>query len=217
MLVEPTGVITTGVCEIQSERCVAKTAAPITVVWTAPARKQVNVCAPCLEEMVANGEWEVAHSRIRHRYDVAVVDKTGRLIVAAEVKGSPQAQRPVNIEQAVRIYRNLVSHSALAAAPYFVLVVFPSDFFIWARGASIGHAASPTFKVHDYATLKPFTNSDADVADPGAQEEIVAQWLEHLSATPPEQTSPKSWVSKSGLHAAVHGGKVVRQAAALPG
>jgi hypothetical protein len=80
--VEPTGVLFVGVCDIQTEVCTARTAAPVTAVWTLPARTQVNVCRSCLDEMVRQGEWQVEGARLRRRADVEVFDHAGNLLVS---------------------------------------------------------------------------------------------------------------------------------------
>ncbi|MBD2626143.1 hypothetical protein [Trichormus variabilis] len=68
--VEPSGVILKDICEIQTEKCVAKDSpAAITAVWYSPGRKQVNVCRSCLDEMVRRGEWEIKGARLGCRPD----------------------------------------------------------------------------------------------------------------------------------------------------
>jgi hypothetical protein len=54
--VEPSGVILHGVCDIQTERCTAKTGGAITAVWGPPGRTQIKVCRVCLEEKMRRGE-----------------------------------------------------------------------------------------------------------------------------------------------------------------
>ncbi len=60
MKIEPTGVVLVDVCGVQTEKCVARNAAPVTAVWTLPARAQVNVCRPCLEEQIRSGDWQIS-------------------------------------------------------------------------------------------------------------------------------------------------------------
>ena len=62
--IEPSGVTLKGVCSIQTERCTAKTEAPITAVWGPPGQTQINVCRVCLEEKMRLGEWEVEGARL---------------------------------------------------------------------------------------------------------------------------------------------------------
>jgi len=67
MQVEPSGVVMTGECDIKTDVCTARTAKPITAVWTPPGRTQVNVCRACLDEKIRTGEWQVEGARVRPR------------------------------------------------------------------------------------------------------------------------------------------------------
>ena len=60
--VEPSGVMMTGKCSVQTEKCIARsTAGRITAAWgPLPARGQIDVCGPCLRDMVRRREWTVA-------------------------------------------------------------------------------------------------------------------------------------------------------------
>ena len=63
--IEPSGVVLVGVCSVQTERCTAQQAKPITAVWGPPGRTQINVCHSCLEEKMRLGEWDVEGARIQ--------------------------------------------------------------------------------------------------------------------------------------------------------
>src|SRR5258705_7574917 len=108
--IEPSGVVLIAVCAIRTENCVAKTAAPITAVWTLPGRVQVNVCRPCLEEQVRLGEWEIRGAKIESRADVAVYSPDNKLQLVVEVKKKPRAQANLK-DWATKVRRNLVAHS----------------------------------------------------------------------------------------------------------
>ena len=60
--VEPSGVILRGVCSIQTERCTAKTEAPITAVWGPDHRVRCRLmCAACVLKKRCgseNGQWK---------------------------------------------------------------------------------------------------------------------------------------------------------------
>jgi hypothetical protein len=62
--VDPTGVVFSGVCHIQTDRCMAREWGPLTAVWGPPGRTQVNVCGACLEEMVRTHAWDVEGARL---------------------------------------------------------------------------------------------------------------------------------------------------------
>lgn len=61
--VEPTHITMIGECEIKSDKCQAKTPAPIMAVLTRE-HKQINVCGACLREQVKRSKWEVEGTRI---------------------------------------------------------------------------------------------------------------------------------------------------------
>jgi hypothetical protein len=63
MRVEPTGIVMIGVCDVQTDRCVAKAPSPITAVWTAPGRNQINVCKACLDDQLRAGIWTIEGAR----------------------------------------------------------------------------------------------------------------------------------------------------------
>ncbi len=63
--IEPSGVILTGVCSVQTDRCTAKEGGALTAVWGPPGRTQINVCGSCLEEKMRIGEWKVQGARVR--------------------------------------------------------------------------------------------------------------------------------------------------------
>jgi hypothetical protein len=65
MKVEPSGVVLTGVCSIQTDRCTARDVGPITAVWGPPGRTQLNVCRACLETKIRTGEWQVEGARLQ--------------------------------------------------------------------------------------------------------------------------------------------------------
>ena len=63
MRVEPSGVVMVGTCSVQTARCVARTPAPITAIWTTPGRRQIDVCSACLDEQLVVGMWTIDGAR----------------------------------------------------------------------------------------------------------------------------------------------------------
>jgi hypothetical protein len=57
--IEPSGVIFSDACTIQTDRCTAREKAAVTAVWGPPGRTQINVCGSCLQEKVRIGEWKI--------------------------------------------------------------------------------------------------------------------------------------------------------------
>src|SRR5262245_41882392 len=108
MKIEPSGVFLSDVCEIQTERCVARQRSTITAVWKMPGRVQVNTCRACLYEQVRSGEWEIEGARIRWRPDVAVYSADKKLLLVVEMKKSSSARQGNLREWATRIRRSLL-------------------------------------------------------------------------------------------------------------
>lgn len=212
MKIEPSGVILTGVCEIQTAVCRALTPAPITAVWAYPGRLQINVCSSCLEEKVRQGEWQIPGARIRTRSDVAVYDQAGNLQLVVEVKSAPV----VDQHGAAQIHGNLLAHSGIPAGRFFLLVGYPGDFYLWVHRSSFDHRADPDFQYHGEELLRPYVELGGEPGENGAEhvyERAVAQWLENLvqeDSLPPGSSS--DWMIKSGLFEAIRGGTVLRQA-----
>src|SRR2546423_12049076 len=91
--IEPSGVILRDICEVKTDKCVARNEpGPITAVWSLPGRTQINVCGPCIDEMVRRGEWEIEGARIKQRADIAVFDNEGKVKLIAEVKNIPTTE-----------------------------------------------------------------------------------------------------------------------------
>jgi hypothetical protein len=208
MKVEPTGVVIEGKCEIQSDVCQARVSGPVTILWTLPQRSQVSVCQPCLEEQVRAGEWEIAGAKVKPRLDAAVYDSSGRIRLAVEVKSRPPL---TDIERwARKLHRNLIIHSALPSVPYFMLVSYPNEVFLW-TGSNVDPDSPPDFRGE--ADLPEPPSPDRVTQFEIAYEQLVARWLERLTQMrhPPKQEAA-NWVRDSGLFDAIRGGTVVRQA-----
>lgn len=128
--IEPTGVIFAGICDIQTDRCVARQTAPITAVWAHPGRTQVNVCRECLEEMVRKGEWKIEGARIRQRADVVAYNSAGKVTLIVEAKFP--SNKHSSDRQAIQVRQNLIAHRGIPAVPYF-MVAFPDYFYLWTQ------------------------------------------------------------------------------------
>lgn len=177
MRVEPTGIIFVAECEIQSERCTARTPNPITAVRTLPAREQVNVCRACFEEMVRAGEWEVTGARIEPRADLALLSHDGDPLLIVEVKRRPGVVRDVRA-WAVRIHRSLLLHGAVQSNSHFLLAAVPGPFYLWYARDVISPDAPADVEIQlDPVTsqhLEQLVERDAPLAD---LEDAVAAWL----------------------------------------
>ncbi len=218
MKIEPSGVILTGICEIQTPVCRALVAAPITAVWAPPGRRQVNVCSACLEEQVRDGEWEIPGAHVRRRFDVVAYDAKNNLQLIVEVKSRPPSDVQEALAWAVRIHRNLIVHAALTPAPFFLLVGFPDHFFLWKELESSRPDAPPDYSYHGSGLLEPFfgiLDPESDVRMELQHEKVVATWLESLTRANELPVRPSTkWLLESGLFSAIRGGSVIRQLAA---
>ncbi|MEA5618962.1 hypothetical protein VB711_14090 [Cronbergia sp. UHCC 0137] len=212
--VEPSGVILKDICDIQTEKCVAKDSpAAITAVWYSPGRKQVNVCRACLDEMVRRGEWEVKGARLKHRADIVIFDPKGKVKLIAEVKKISLKEKSAQ-RRASEIRRNLLVHSGIPNTPFF-LVAFPDNFYLWKEDISDIYDKPADYRfdakntIDNYADKKevsPLEMSERDF------EFLVSDWLKDLvNAKSPEDSL--EWATKSGLYDAIRDGSVAIEVA----
>lgn len=91
--------------------------------------------------------------------------------------------------------------------------MLPDRIYIW--DASAPSDAPPDYEVDARAVLAPYferVGTTPEQIDPQAFEMLVAWWLQDLaSKAPPEEPSG---LTRSGLRAALAGGRIVSQAAA---
>ena len=65
MIIEPSGVVFWGACSIRTASCSNRAdGGPVTAVWSAPARVQIDVCGACLSEMQRSGGWQIKGARV---------------------------------------------------------------------------------------------------------------------------------------------------------
>lgn len=212
MNIEPSGVLMVGVCDIQTEKCAAKVPASVTAVWALPARRQINVCSPCLDEMVRCGEWQIEGARLRRRADVAVFDKSGNLQLVVEAKCIGPNEATLN--RAVQIRRNLLVHSGIPDSPFF-LIVFPDHFYLWKKGLPDTYDRQADYSVDTEILFKSFGEKWRNSFEPmsGLEfERLVSEWIKDLSNSNDTSKIP-DWARTSGLYEAIRNGSVVMEAA----
>ncbi|HWX40793.1 MAG TPA: hypothetical protein VN345_06545 [Blastocatellia bacterium] len=217
MKIEPSGVVFVGVCDVQTEKCIARVASPITAVWTSPARVQVNVCRPCLEEQVRAGEWEIRGAKIKSRVDVAAYSRDKRLLLVAEVKKAPStvsAQSQLR-EWAIRVHRNLLAHAGIPSARYFLLAALPDYLYMW-QGDAEDIDRAPDYEVPAQHILGPYLDqlsSPPEKASAYELESLISRWLTDVAQSNAKAIKSSGWLHDSGLDEAIRNGSVVMEAA----
>lgn len=206
--VEPSGVILKDICEIQTEKCVAKDSpAAITAVWYSPGRKQVNVCRACLDEMVRRGEWEIKGARLKHYADIAIFDAEGKVKLIAEVKKISLKEK--SAQRATEIRRNLLVHSGIPNTP-FLLIAFPDNFYLWKEDTPDMYDRRADYNFNAKDTIETYANrNDISPQEMSSQEfeVLVSDWLKDLVNYNSPQDS-LDWATKSGLYDAIKDGSV---------
>jgi hypothetical protein len=214
MKVEPTGIVLVDVCNIQTDRCVAKQPAAITAVWTLPGRVQVNVCRPCLEEQVRLGEWEIEGAKVEKRADVAVYSSDKRLQLIVEVKKRPNKQIELR-DWAKRIHRNLLVHAGVPSTPYFLIAILPDYLYLWKYNSPSSLDKAPDYEVKAKDIFKTYFDklaSPPDIASEHQLESLVTLWLKDLVQSEPSDNDYLKWFYDSGLYDATKDGSVIMEA-----
>jgi hypothetical protein len=214
MKVEPSGVVLTDICTIQTERCVAKQPAAITAVWTLPGRVQVNVCRPCLEEQVRSGEWEIEGAKVEKRADIAVYSPDKRLQLIVEIKKKLGEQTELR-EWAKRIHRNLLMHAGVPSTPYFLVAILPDELYLWKNNSPSSLDKGPDYEIKAKDILQKYFDTmpaSPDAASEYQLEALVSSWLEDLVHSAPSDDHYLRWFYDSGLYDATKGGSVITEA-----
>lgn len=212
--IEPTGVIFAGICDIQTDRCVARQTAPITAVWAYPGRTQVNVCRECLEEMVRKGEWKIEGARIRQRADVVAYNSEGKVALIVEAKYI--TNKCSSDRQAIQIRRNLIVHRGVPSVPYF-MVTFPDYFYLWTQSDldadSLDRPADIKIEAKDivsqYANVM---GVNFEEMTPLEFERLVYLWLKDISSGENNITIPNK-LAETNFITAISKGSIALEAA----
>lgn len=213
MKIEPSGVVFVGVCDIQTDRCIARQSAPVTAVWETPGRIQVNVCRPCLEEKVRLGEWEIQGAKITKRADVAVYASDGQLKLVAEVKKSSDSGEAPR-QWATQIHRNLLVHAGIPRAPYFLLALLPDRLYLWKESGEASFDREPDYEIDARTVLKKYfdlLSLPPEQMNEYQLEQAVAAWLEDIASSKQLDDASPDWLRESGLNEALRNGAVQLQ------
>ncbi|MCR9942005.1 hypothetical protein [Vibrio owensii] len=130
MRVVPTGSILYGVCEIKSENCAARQGGAVTAIMLPDTLEQVNTCKVCLNDKVRRGEWSIDGAQVSNMkevLDIALIDKSGNIIAAIEVKFSDRKKTSVE-----HTLQKMSSVNSLAETQYFIYAS-PQQIYIYQR------------------------------------------------------------------------------------
>src|ERR1041384_34002 len=206
----PTGVTMLGTCDIRTSRCIAREPSAVTVVFEDPQRNQINVCRPCLEEQIRSGEWRLIGARVRRRADIALYDSDRKLEVVVEVKRTAVKSTSAMLAWSRRIAHQLFAYGALPSAPFFMLIAFPRQIYLWkSEDAAKGRNPKFTAELDDslgrFATEKTFESHFE-------MEKMAADWLRTIIRTSGAEDSPAAKLfTESGLSERLAGGSVKLQ------
>lgn len=118
MRVVPTGAVFYAVCELKLDNCAAREGGAVTTVLLSDTLEQVNTCKVCLNNKIREGEWAVEGSRVsnmRESLDLAILDNTGEVIVAVEIKSHIRNQKM----RVKKILEGMSLKQSLLGTPYF--------------------------------------------------------------------------------------------------
>ena len=85
--------------------------------------------------------------------DIAVYGPDGQLQLVVEIKNRPGA----SAKWATRLRHNLLVHSFIPRAPYFLLAL-PDFFYLWTDAMSASSLAKPDYKINATKILAPYLN-----------------------------------------------------------
>lgn len=154
------------------------------------------------------------------RSDIAVYGPDGTLQLIVEVKNRPGASS----EWAARMLRNMVTHTEIPNAPYFMLAL-PDAFYLWKIRGPLSQdlditesGFKPDHKIDARRVLDPYLDGSlsqlTDISEQGL-ELVVASWLTDLlnsDLSREKVDSDLRWFFDSGLYDAIQRGFVATEA-----
>ena len=145
--------------------------------------------------------------------DIAVYDTDGQLQLVVEIKNRPGA----SAEWATRLRHNLLVHSFIPRAPYFLLAL-PDFFYLWTDAMSASNLAKPDYEINATKILAPYLNQlpwSLNDLSRYSFEMIMTSWLERIVHTDLQidEAGPNlQWLFDSGLYEAISHGSVAIEA-----
>jgi hypothetical protein len=165
--------------------------------------------------MVRSGEWEIAGARIYKRADVAVYATGRKPLLVAEVKRSIDVKTPIR-ELAIRIHRNLIAHSGIPPAPYFLLALLPDRLYLWKSSGTTNADREPDYEIDARELLKPYFDliaAQPDQASEFQMETVIKLWLKDVATSKDISGASTEWLRDSGLYEDLKNGFVEMETA----
>lgn len=149
---------------------------------------------------------------MRH-VDIAVSGPDGKLQLVVEVKHKVGA----SAEWAAHLRRNLLVHSFMPPAPFFLLVL-PDFLYLWADAKPKNDLADPDYTIDSDKVLAPYlkSNQSPNGLSGFGLELLATSWLNDLVRTDLQRDSAGpdcQWLIDSGLYEAIAHGSVELEAA----
>ena len=144
--------------------------------------------------------------------DIAVSGADGRVQLVVETKNIPDAPA----EWVTRFRRNLLAHSFLPSAPYFLLVL-PDYLYLWTAASTADNLANPDYKIKATEVFAPYLKSNQSLKDLSRYglELLTISWLGNLLDNDSRRDSVdgnSKWLFDSGLYEAISNGSVELEA-----
>lgn len=143
------------------------------------------------------------------RADIMVFDSNWHLQLVGEVKNKYNASN----EWVTRMRYNLLFHSFVPNAPYFLLAL-PDYFHLWVE-APANKEVTPDFTIPASDILSPYLNGSSHLLDDISEltlEFLVTRWLEDLihSDLERKKTNPAlQWLFDSNLYPSIKNGTML--------
>ncbi len=144
--------------------------------------------------------------------DIAVSSTDEKLQLVVEIKNKLGA----SAEWVTRMRRNLLAHSFMPHAPYFLLVL-PDFLYLWTEASPVTNLAKPDYKIEATEVFAPYLKSTHSLNDLSGYglELLTISWLKDLIRTDLQRESVEpnlQWLFDSGLYEAITNGSVELEA-----
>ncbi len=144
--------------------------------------------------------------------DIAVSGADGTLQLVLEIKNVPGA----SAEWVTLMRRNLLAHSFLPPAPFFLLVL-PDFLYLWTESSTADRLAKPDYKIEAGDILAPYLKYNQSLIELSRYglEMLTVSWLEdilHADLRPDSIDGNLKWIFDSGLYRAVTNGSLELEA-----